>query len=87
MTRKMAVIAIEFDDDEENYENASDLAEFVESHLSGLNKINVNVYATPEALVEDSRDGFGIYAYDRENSATPIGFVAETDYSNASRKP
>lgn len=87
MTRKMAVIAVEFDDDEENFENASDLASYVEVHLSGLNKIDVTVYATPEALVEDSQDGFGIYAFDRENPATPIGSVAETAHVNAQTKP
>lgn len=79
MTRKMAVIAVEFDDPEGNFEDASDLATYV-STLDGLKNLNVLVYSSPAALVVDSAEGFGIFAEGREDGATPINSAAEEAY-------
>jgi len=81
MTKKMALIAVEFDDPDNNFEDASDLATFVGGVLGkDLKGLDVTVYSSPQALVEDAKDGHGIYANDRTDGGVPIRSGAEAEY-------
>jgi hypothetical protein len=86
MTKKMALIAVEFDDPDNNFEDASDLATFVDGLLSQrLTGVDVTVYSTPEAVLADTNDGVGIFAKDRSGAAESIKSAAETEYAQTSK--
>jgi hypothetical protein len=77
MVKKLAVITVEFDDPEDNFEDASDFATYVEGKLDDLNGLEVLVYSTPSALAADTTEGLGIFAENRENAGVPIRSAAE----------
>ncbi len=83
MAKKMAVIAVEFDDPDDNFEDASDFAVYVESRLNKLNDLDVTVYSTPDALAQDAAEGYGIFAENRENAGMSIQSAAEVAYAQS----
>lgn len=86
MTKKMALIAVEFDDADNNFEDASDLATYVDGLLSkDLKGVDVTVYSSPEAALEDSKDGLGIFATARTEGRTPINSTAEAEYTQTNK--
>ena len=83
MAKKMAVIAVEFDDPDDNFADASDFAFYVECSLNKLNDLDVTVYSTPDDLAQDTAEGYGIFAENRENAATPIQCDAAAAYTQS----
>lgn len=74
MSRKKAVIAIEFDDSEDHIADCGDLATVAEAvfRRAGFKGLDVTVYATPEALVKDSEEGYGIFADGNGSEELPV---------------
>ena len=73
MTKKMAVIAVEFDDPEGNFGDVVDFATYAEIVLGRqLKDLDLTVYATPEDLVSDAKLGIGVFAENRENAGEPL---------------
>lgn len=86
MTKKMALIAVEFDDADNNFEDASDLATYVDGLLSKeLQGVDVTVYSSPEAALADANDGLGIFAKGRTGGGVSINSAAEAEYTQTSK--
>ena len=67
-------IAVEFDDEENQVGDCSELALVVEIALlrAGFTGLDVTVYSNPEALAMDAAEGYGIFAAGREDDAEPL---------------
>lgn len=85
MTKKMAVIAIEFDDPEGSYLDGTDLATDVEMILgqAGFKGLDVTVYPTPAELAADTADGVGIFAEGRPDAGEVLSAPARADTPTA----
>jgi hypothetical protein len=68
MVKRAAILIVEFDDEDEMFNDAADFSTFCDQalrpHLSGL---DVTVYATPEDLILDTAEGFTVFSPDQRS--------------------
>lgn len=70
MTRKLAVIAVAFDDPEDDIQDTSDMATWVQTAL-GIGGVDVTVYSSPEALVADTAEVNSVFSEGRQGTPVP----------------
>lgn len=76
MVKKVAVLVVEFEDDENDIEDTSGLATWVEAAMGNSRQVDVTAYSTPEDLAADVRDGYSIYS--NLGDAQPVASVQDS---------
>lgn len=75
MVKKVAVLVVEFEDDDNDIEDTSSLATWVETAMGRSRHVDVTAYSDPDDLAADVKDGFSIYS--NLNDAQPVSSVQE----------
>jgi hypothetical protein len=76
MVKKVAVVVVEFEDDENDIEDTSSLAMWVEAAMGRSRSVDVTAYSTPEDLAADVKDGHSIFS--NLNHTQPVTSVQDT---------
>ena len=77
MAKKVAVVVVEFDDPEENFETAADFATYVDIVMHELRGKDVTVYVNPEELVLDTEEGNTPFSDGRQDRPALLGRVQD----------
>ena len=78
MVKKVAVLVVEFEDADNNIEDISDLAMWVEAAMGYSRRVDATAYSTPDDLADDVNNGHSIYSDLNDTQPVPRVPVSPT---------